>query len=214
MLWSRLVEKRMWVTLNPPAFGGWWWWYLGRGISKLRYNNLQPMYMRASFVYLTGVQDEKYLWQGEMEGVRSVWEKTRDVGEEGKHDVLKLETFSEKGGRTEGWVIHTWSERHYYVLVASHFSHLFFWQLLCLWEDPWHNFLFCSCECLSVSLWWMLLVLLDWIPCSSSPRATRVSRSHVFSLGCQHHLHWLIQQGTENRLLFNCCVSPAVLLGM
>lgn len=169
------------------------------------------MYIRASFVYIESVQDKKYLCQ------RSVWEKNKRCGWWRKAwcaivMCCSCGHFLKKGGRTRGCISHLSNQKSitmfylFLVLLTN------FWKLHCLWEGPWHNFLFCSCECLSVSLWWMFLALLHWVPCSAPPRATRVSGSHVFSLGCQHHLHWLIHQGTEKGLLFNSCLSHAVLL--
>lgn len=125
--------------------------------------------------------------------MRSVWEKTRNMGKEGKCGVLYLGILRKivrKDKRVS--YAYLWSKRHYYVLVASHFSHhllavalpsgkahgpiLFLWMFF-------------------VSLWWMFLALIDWVPCSVSPRAAWMSRSRVFSLGYQHHPHWLREQG-------------------
>lgn len=125
--------------------------------------------------------------------VRSVWEKTRNVGKEGKCGVLYLGILR-KIVREDKRVnyVYLWSKRHYYVSVASLFSHHLL--VVALPSGEAHGpilFLWMF----SVSLWWMFLALIDWDPCSVSPRAARVSRSRVFSLSYQHHPQWLREQG-------------------
>lgn len=128
-----------------------------------------------------------------MKEVRSVWEKTRNVGEEGKCGVLYLGILRKNVREDKGVkYVYLWPKRHYYVSVTSLFSQhplavalpsgethgpiLFLWMF-------------------SVSLWWMFLALIDWVLCNISPRTARVSRSCVFSLGYQHHSQWLREQG-------------------
>lgn len=89
-----------------------------------------------------------------------------------------------------------WSKRHYYVLVVSHFSHHFSAVALPL-GGPLASFLILFPWMSFCQLWWTLLALLDRVPCSAFLWVTGVSHSHVFSLGCQHHLHWLIHQGNR-----------------
>lgn len=93
-----------------------------------------------------------------------------------------------------------WSKKHYYVLVVSHSSHHFLAVALPLGR-PLASFLI-------LFLWMSFCQLVvnasraPWLSSlQRSSKGRRVSRSLVFSLGCQHHLHWLIHQGTENGLL-------------
>lgn len=131
---------------------------------------LDPTYIYQDFISVQQQSvGQKISLPEKVKEVRSVWEKTRNVGEEGKCDVLYLGILR-KIVREDKRVSYAyfWSQRHYYVLVAFHFSHhplavalpsgkahgriLFLWMF-------------------SVSLWWMFLALIDWAPCSVSPRA-------------------------------------------
>lgn len=81
-----------------------------------------------------------------------------------------------------------------------------FGSCFAFWEGPWPCFV-------SVKVFCQLMVNVSWShrlsSCSVSPRTTWVSHSCLFSLGCQHHPHWLREQGfcLTAVSLVQCCLE-------